>query len=107
LSYQLCRWYDPYPRLAFALKLLYLAPGGLQVRASKELRRFLTEQWGAVHIEKMLQGFKSRLNGKRWYDEDVETAQTVELLRQSPEFLKSRVADTLLEILCSEAPTAY
>lgn len=102
MSYQLCRWYDPYPRLAFALKLLYLAPGALQVHASRELRRFLTDQWGATHTEKVLKDLTSKTKGQRWYDEDLETAQAVELLKSSPEFLKSRVADTLLEILCAE-----
>lgn len=106
MSYQLCRWYDPYPRLAFALKLLYLAPGALQVQASRELRDFLTEQWGAKHTEQVLQELKSKERGKRWYDEDLETAHTVELLKTSPAFLKSRVADTLLEILCTEQPSA-
>ncbi len=104
MSYQLCRWYDPYPRLAFALKLLYLAPGAVQARASRELQRFIEEQWGASHARKALQEIKATSGGKRWYDEDPETAQTVELLKNSPEFLKSRVADTLLEILASDQP---
>lgn len=102
MSYQLCRWYDPYPRLAFALKLLYLAPGAVQTRASRELQRFIEEQWGAPHARKALQEIKVTSRGNRWYDEDPETAQTVELLKNSPEFLKSRVADTLLEILASD-----
>jgi hypothetical protein len=102
VSYQLCRWYDPYPRLAFALKLLYLAPGALQTRASRELRHFLAEQWGATPTEKILRELKANSRGQRWYDEDMETAHTVELLKSSPEFLKSRVADTLLGILTSD-----
>jgi hypothetical protein len=32
----------------------------------------------------------------------LETAQAVELLKNSPEFLKSRVADTLLAILSAD-----
>ncbi len=103
MSYQLCRWYDPYPRLAFALKLLYLAPGGVQAKVARELQRFLEEQWGTSQARKALQEVRSKARGNRWYDEDYETAQTVELLKNSPESLKSRVADTLLEILVAQS----
>lgn len=102
MSYQLCRWYDPYPRLAFALKLLYLAPGAVQVKAARELQRFMEEHWETSHARKVLQEIRTTSRGKRWYDEDQETFQAVELLKNSPEYLKSRVADTLLEILSSD-----
>ena len=102
MSYQLCRWYDPYPRLAFALKLLYLAPGTVQVKVAREVQHFLEEQWGSSHARKAIQEVKTKAKGKRWYDEDLQTAQTVELLKNSPEFLKSRVADTMLEILAGD-----
>lgn len=102
MSYQLCRWYDPYPRLAFALKLLYLAPGALQNRASKELQHFLDEQWGTAATERVRYESAAKPKGQRWYDEDRDTAQTVELIKNSPEALKSRVADTLLAILTSD-----
>ena len=104
VSYHLCRWYDPYPRLAFALKLLYLAPSTVQTRVSRQLRRFLAEQWGATQTERISQAVKALSNGKRWYDQDPDTAFLMELLRSSPAFLKSRVADTLLEILCANSP---
>jgi hypothetical protein len=94
MSYQLCRWYDPYPRLAFALKLLYLAPQTLKARATRELISYLDEQLGWDLVEASLP-----IRGGRWYDEDQQTAQAVELLRNSPESLKSRAADALLEIL--------
>ena len=103
MSYQLCRWYDPYPRLAFALKLLYLAPGGLQLQSLQAMRRCLNEQWGARQTERHLHALPAYALGKRWYDVDADTARTVELLRNSPEFLKTRAADTLLEILGAEA----
>ncbi|MCE3236657.1 MAG: hypothetical protein K0Q50_2848 [Vampirovibrio sp.] len=106
MSYQLCRWYDPYPRLAFALKLLYLAPGAVQVKAARELQRFMEEHWETSQARKAIQEIKVTSRGKRWYDEDPETFQTVELLKNSPEFLKSRVADTLLEILSSDSASA-
>jgi hypothetical protein len=102
VSYQLCRWYDPYPRLAFALKLLYFAPSPVQVQAARQLKRFLEEEWGTAHARKALQEVRAKAKGKRWYDEDLETAQAVELLKNSPEFLKSRVADTLLAILSAD-----
>jgi hypothetical protein len=88
--------------LAFALKLLYFAPAPVQVQAARQLQRFLEEEWGTAQARKALQEVKAKFRGKRWYDEDQETAQTVELLKNSPEFLKSRVADTLLAILSAE-----
>lgn len=103
MSYQLCRWYDPYPRLAFALKLLSLAPGSMRTEATRHMRRFLVEQWDTPQVRKALLEIKVKRQGKRWYDADEETAQTVELLRRSPEYLKGRVADTLLEILGAES----
>jgi hypothetical protein len=102
VNYQLCRWYDPYPRLAFALKLLYLAPGSLQNRAAQELQRFLGEDWGSAATEKARHAAETNPKGKRWYDEDFDTAQAVELIKISPESMKSRAADTLLEILIAD-----
>lgn len=101
MSYQSCRWYDPYPKLAFALKLLYLAPGSLQVQASQELQKFLLENLGtgSAHATHELLG----IQGHRWYDETAGTAKTVELIKNSPDGLKNRVADTLLEILSGKS----
>jgi hypothetical protein len=91
--------------LAFALKLLYLAPAVVQARVSRQLRRFLAEQWGATQTERVARVACALADdGKRWYDQDPDTAFLMELLRSSPAFLKSRVADTLLEILCADAP---
>lgn len=103
MSYQPCRWYDPYPRLAFALKLLSLAPGVIQTKAARQLKRSVVEAWDSPQARKALVSMKIKLNGNRWYDEDRETAQAVELLKNSPDFLKSQVADTLLEILMAES----
>ncbi len=85
------------------MKLLYLSPGNLQLKAARQLQRFLVEQWDTPQARKALLDMKVRDNGSRWYDEDHETAQTVELLKNSPDFLKTRVADTLLEILMAES----
>ena len=103
MSYQLCRWYDPYPRLAFALKLLYLAPGPMQNKASRALLSFLDEQWEAPQARRAFQEMRSKPTGKRWYDEDYDIYQTVELLKNSPEPLKSRLAEKLLEILMAQS----
>jgi hypothetical protein len=72
------------------------------MQATRQLQRFLEEEWGSLQARKALQDVKAKAKGNRWYDEDQETAQTVELLKNSPEFLKSRVADTLLAILSAE-----
>lgn len=104
MSYQLCRWYDPYPRLAFALKLLYLSPSYVQTNVARELMRFMEEQWGMAQVRKVLKELRTTpTKGNRWYDEDHETAETVELMKNSPEYVKSRVADTLLEILMAQS----
>ena len=62
----------------------------------------MDENWGSTHAERVLYQAASKPKGKRWYDEDLETAHTVELIKNSPESLKSRVADTLLEILTAD-----
>ncbi len=103
MSYQPCRWYDPYPRLAFALKLLYLAPGAMRINVSRQVQGFLLEQWDTPQMRRVLLGIHIKANGNRWYDQDPETAQTVELLKNSPDFLKSRVADNMLKVLLAES----
>ncbi|WP_303673894.1 hypothetical protein [Vampirovibrio chlorellavorus] len=103
MSYQPCRWYDPYPRLAFALKLLYLAPGAMRLTVARQIQRFLVEQWDTPQVRKVLQEIRVKANGNRWYDQDQETAQTVELLKNSPDFLKSRVAENMLQLLMVES----
>jgi hypothetical protein len=102
MSYQLCRWYDPYPKLAFALKMLYFAPGSVQRRAMAEVQRFVDEQWETVHVQRQLQEKKPFLRGNRWYDTHAETAKTVELIKNSPDKLKQRVGEALLTILAAE-----
>lgn len=74
----------------------------MQNRAARELQRFMDEQWGPAEAEKVRFHAAEQPRGKRWYDEDLETAQAVELIKNSPEALKSRVADTLLEILTAD-----
>ncbi|WP_373532353.1 hypothetical protein [Vampirovibrio sp.] len=103
MSYQPCRWYDPYPRLAFALKLLYLAPGAMRIHVFRQAQRFLMEQWDTPQLRSVLLGTDIKAKRNRWYDQDPETAQTVELLKNSPDFLKSLVADNMLKVLLAES----
>src|SRR5689334_20142471 len=100
MSYQLCRWYDPYPKLAFALKMLYLAPGSLQQRAMAEIQRFVNEQCESLPAQNRLpKEEKAEQACNRWYDLHRETAKTVELIKNGSETLKKRVGDELLAIL--------
>jgi hypothetical protein len=104
MSYQTCRWYDPYPRLAFALKLLYIAPKTLQQQAFQDLRTYLNHEWGEVRTTELLKGLLLTSQGQRWYDEDPQTAGVVELLRNAAPALKTRATEKLLGILCPSEP---
>lgn len=106
MSYHVCRWYDPYPRLAFALQMLSLAPPAIQTQVSRQLHCFLVDQWGATQTERVLNRAHLFSSGKRWYDADPQTAFTLELIKSSPQLLKHRVADTLLELLRLEMMSA-
>jgi hypothetical protein len=97
ISYQQCRWYDPYPKLAFALKLLYLSPQGLQRQALQGLRTFLTQEWGEKQTHQLLD--QKQPEGHRWYDEDPQTIGTLDLIKESTASFKNRVADQLLKLL--------
>jgi len=99
MSYQQCRWYDPYPKLAFALQLLYLSPQGLQRQALHDLRVFLTHEWGERQTHNLLSRHKPASLKHRWYDEDPQTAGTLDLIKESTATFKNRVADQLLEML--------
>jgi hypothetical protein len=101
MSYQQCRWYDPYPKLAFALKLLYLSPQGLQRQALQDLRSFLTHEWGERQMHHLLSRHKPVSLKHRWYDEDPQTAGTLDLIKESTSSFKNRVADQLLKLLLS------
>jgi hypothetical protein len=92
--YQVCRWYDPYPRLAFALKLLYFAPIELREAVMRELAGILDLQMGTLKPD-----IHPVSTGNLWYDDSLQTAKTVELLKQSPEPLKIFCTEKLLESL--------
>jgi len=101
MNYQQCRWYDPYPKLAFALKLLYLSPQELQRQALQDLRSFLTSEWGERQTHNLLSRYKPTSLKHRWYDEDPQTAGTLDLIKESTASFKNRVADQLLKLLVS------
>jgi len=42
--------------------------------------------------------------GKRWYDEQPETAKTVEIIRSSPPQFKNQVGAVLLALLSNAMP---
>lgn len=102
MSYHYCRWYDPYPKLAFALKMLYFAPGSLQIKAMQTIKQLVESNWEAVQLQRHLQTVKPVPRGKRWYDSQENTAKTVDLIKESPDILKEQVADELLFILSAE-----
>lgn len=102
MSYQLCRWYDPYPKLAFALKMLYFAPDGLQRKALAEMRRFVDEQWETAYLRQIQEKQPQQGGGNRWYDTHAQSAKTFELLKNGPDTLKHRVGEALLTILSGE-----
>ena len=92
MSYQVCRWYDPYPRLSFALKLLYLAPEQLRERVIQRVMGLLNHPLGK-------NSRASRPSGNRWYDRSESAACFVEVLKQSPDSLKQLSAEQILESL--------
>lgn len=76
---------------------MYLAPSHLKTRAVQELIGYLDQQ-----LEREASHSLKPDRKNRWYDEDQKTAHAVELLRASPESIKTRVADTLLAVLTDD-----
>jgi hypothetical protein len=110
LRYQLCRWYDLYPRLSFALTLLQLAPVSMQTEAIDSLKHLLgkTVIQGTLFTEDFVRDAvevpeHAPLLRNRWYDNNKGAASAMELLKSSPEFVKNQVADLLLVLLASKA----
>lgn len=99
MQYQACRWYDPYPRLAFALKLLYFSPKERQIYAARQISQLLDRYLGQTSGSRR---FPKRPNN-RWYDHSMDTAQLVERLKQSPDSLKNLFADKLIATLTHPA----
>lgn len=102
MRYQACRWYDPYPRLAFALKLLYFSPKEHQDFAAREMIQLMDRYLGATAHAHKTNGKASDRAFKRWYDRSTDTAQLIERLKQSPDSLKTLFADKLISCLTSQ-----
>ncbi|MBX2861828.1 MAG: hypothetical protein KTR14_11390 [Vampirovibrio sp.] len=98
-QYHPCRWYDPYPRLAYALKLMYFAPKVLQEKAVKELSSLLVSHFATPFKQPEKPDYKSNFAGNRWYDVSDEATETVEMLKLSPDSLKELSANQLIETL--------
>jgi hypothetical protein len=104
MAYQVCRWYDAYPRLAFAMRLLGLAPSAVREQVLRELGAFLERhyhgkaaQWrqGVAAADQSA----STRRGKRRSDGSDETLRVLEQLRYSPAAVKAASADRILLLL--------
>jgi hypothetical protein len=98
VSYQACRWYDTHPRLAFALKLMYLAPQTVRESVTHKLMRFLDQQLDPV-LGRTVVTASVTITGNRWYDQSAQTAVAFERLRRSPDLIKQQSAEALLTYL--------
>ncbi|MBK8189152.1 MAG: hypothetical protein IPK79_01730 [Vampirovibrionales bacterium] len=88
-----CRWYDAYPRLAFAMQLLHLSPQRLRCEALEELSALLDEMTGP------LQAGVFDYDGlhNRWYDDPAdEEAVAITRLKAAPGRVKDVAAERLL-----------
>ncbi|MBY0450889.1 MAG: hypothetical protein K2X01_09730 [Cyanobacteria bacterium] len=104
MSYHHCRWYDPYPRLVFALKLLFFAPRAQQQAVVADLLGLLIGQLGTepeLNPGRSSQtATRSKKIGSRWYDQIENATDWMGLLAASPESLKLMTADWLLDAVC-------
>ncbi len=94
MSYRPCRWYDPYPRLAFAFKILRLAPQHVRQTALEELALFLELHWGEIDPEHVTSPPRNR-----WYDLSDDVSRSLEVIRHGSDHLKEVSADQLLSTL--------
>lgn len=116
MSYQSCRWYDPYPRLAFALKLLELMPlearNAAWQRVLDNLEGTFQKPWGVPpHRNAMIWGREMaaaemaffRADSREYSRENEGDSplglKALLLLKNSPDTVKSRVTEDLLSYL--------
>ncbi|MEM0951176.1 MAG: hypothetical protein AAGI66_03420 [Cyanobacteria bacterium P01_H01_bin.74] len=114
MVYQLCRWYDLYPRLSFALKLLYLSPATVQAKANHQLIILLKKtvenelvNQPPDHVSNTTEPKQINLTENspaqnRWYDDSSDSTNAFEVLKKAPDFVKHQVADLLLNFLMEE-----
>lgn len=116
-QYHACRWYDPYPRLAFAMKLLDVAPQHVRSRAWDYVLAEIDaceRAWQADHHEgdRPWREDQAALDGawllagegQRHYDQEARSVQALFKLKQAPESLKLRLAEGLLRLLETQPP---
>ncbi len=94
MSYRPCRWYDPYPRLAFAFKLLRLAPQQVRQMVLEEFALFMDLHWGEVAKDQWVLPPHNR-----WYDLSDDVSRSLERIRHGNDHLKEVSADQLLSAL--------
>ncbi|MEB3287987.1 MAG: hypothetical protein VKJ04_10850 [Vampirovibrionales bacterium] len=115
--FQKCRWYDPYPRLSFALKLLSLAPQPVRARCwhmileetEAALSRLLQDASAERTLDRLMDGWlleqsaDAELSGERRRPLLAETEnlglRALLLLKNSPDAVKGQVTGKLLAIL--------
>lgn len=115
--FQKCRWYDPYPRLAFALRILGLAPLPMKEKAwqlildetATSLSKIVQEASASRTPAKTLDGLmalwqseQSSHSHNRQYDIADKGQQALLMLQNSPDSVKRRVTELLLTLLTEE-----
>lgn len=88
------RWYDAFPRLAFALQLLRLTPPPVREQALEDLSDLLDDMVGPLIDEAMMAACMG--SGQRWYDLPEEADAALHRLKSAPTRVKNAAADHLL-----------
>lgn len=89
-SYLPCRWYDPYPRLVFGLKLIEMMPHIQQERAGQWLLDWLSRTMPPASL------VHSRAYSGRWYDSTPPLAEALHILKMAPPSLIQQGSDVLV-----------
>lgn len=102
MPYQHCRWYDPYPGLAFILKLLRLMPREQQTVVGERLNQYLL--YRMIHLSG-----PANPTGNRWYDEVPGLLEGLERLKVAPDPIKQQSTDFLVKLLeeAEASPQAF
>lgn len=94
MSYRQCRWYDPYPGLTFALKLISLMPPKNQSLIGVCLNEYLTQRHIARICSESHSGKQSR-----WYDSIDPLFESLEKLKLTPDVIKFQSTDFLMRLI--------
>ncbi len=95
------RWYDPYPKLSFALQLLDLAPGQLQSQATMAMLEMLDGYYDEelIALVNSHQDTTQHGSSNRRGDHVTPRRKVDALLKDCPETIKNQAADLLLRHL--------